>query len=330
MQSQFQKASFQYRQTKTVLMSVFGSLVLGLMSIFCIIGATPVRAASAVDVVLVSNQLRVMNVSDTMVRMRPNETEFAVQNTSDVVLVFELHITGRDIFHQAVLGYHDNAPPTPYRLVSSDDQETTSAPQHPHRLPIALMPGEVKRFLLIGETPAHAKFWFWDRNYHKSFEQNQAVFRQILLVSLAVFAFLCVPAAYRLKRWRLILPAFFALSIGGVLYLRWEAAQLANGLAYLRFLLLVGLAYVVFAHRALLRLPWTERRYWRTVVLSIDVLLFLCVLGWVTLYFESDFLDSISTEWLEFALAMTALLLCLASNLYFLFPGRSKLTPDRN
>ncbi|MGC6476156.1 MAG: hypothetical protein ACON41_05915 [Parvibaculales bacterium] len=305
-------------------------LAFGAILISYFLATLPVKAASGVDVVLVSNQLRVMNVSDTMVRLRPNETEFAVQNTSDVALVFDLHITGRDIFHQAVLGYRENAPVTPYRLVSSDDQETTSVRQFPNRLPISLMPGEVKRFLLIGETPTRAKFWIWDRNYHKKFEQNQTVFRQILLSSLAVFGFLCVPAAYRLKRWRLLLPAFFSLSIGGILYLRWEATHFTYGLVFLRLLLLVGLAYVVFAHRALLRLPWTERRYWRTVVLSIDILLFLCVLGWVTLYFQSDFLDSISTEWLEFALAMTAILLCLASNLYFLFPGRSKLTPDRN
>jgi len=283
----------------------------------------------AIDVVLVSDTLRVMNITQSVSRASAEETDFAIQNTSDIAIAFELHITGRDVFHEVFLGRESLPSPDSYRLIGSDDAEWPAQPGEHLHFKLTLQPGEVKRFLLIGPLSQNAAVWLWDRHYLKNIEAKKNRFRIILLSAIAFFGVLCLPTALIFWRKRFIMPSILALIFGLLLYLRWDVGQTLAGLVNLRGLLALAAIYIFFAHRALNRVPWTERRYWRTVIFLLDLLLFAVIGGWVLYYFNPFFLDGFTAEWLEMLFAMVPILLCLAVILYLL-PQPVKRTPDQS
>ena len=285
--------------------------------------------ARALDVVLVSDSLRAMNISQSVERPEVDQTEFAIQNTSDEIIAFELQIEGRDVFHQVFLGLELLPEPQSYRLIGSDDQEWPALQGTPLRFRLILQPGEVKRFMLIGAVSQNASFWLWNRHYNKQIEANQQTFRHVLLSVLGVFGFLCLFTAYKFKRKRFVMPSFLALIFALLLHFRWQAEQGAQDLNNLRGLLALAVVYIFIAHRALNRVPWTERRYWRTVILLVDVLIIANISAWFGYYFNPTLFDGFSAEWLEMLLALVAITLCLAVILY-LIPSKIKPTPDHS
>ncbi len=291
---------------------------------------SPVYGVDGVDVVLVSDNLRVMNLTQNVTRGGVNEVDFAIQNTSDNVIVFDFHIRGSDVFHDVFLGESYLQDGHKYRLISSDDNEMTALKDPPLRFMLTLQPGDIKRFLLIGQIPKNASFWIWQRHYWKQMEAKKELFRKTLLSVIGIFALLCLPTAMKFQHKRLILPAILAVIFAMILYLRWYGETISGGVNSLRVLIVLASGYIFLSHRALRRMPWTERRYWQTVILFVDLLLILNISGWVWFYFNPTFLDSFSAEWLEMFFAMTPLLVCLAVILYLRDPSPARQSPDKN
>ncbi|MGC6512766.1 MAG: hypothetical protein ACON4J_08360 [Parvibaculales bacterium] len=289
----------------------------------------PSQKAYALDVVLVSDNLRVMNITQSVSRISPDQTDFAIQNTSDIAIAFELHISGRDVFHEVFLGREHLPGHDSYRLIGSDDTELPPLSGDHLSFRLTLQPGEVKRFLLIGPLSQNPALWLWDRHYLKQVEVRTASFRKLLLLTVAFFGVLCIPTAVIHRRKRFVMPSILALIFGMLLYLRWEYDRTADGLSELRGLMVLAVVYIFFAHRALNRVPWTERRYWRTVIFLLDLLLVAVTGGWILHYFSPFYVDGFMAERLEMLLAMVPILLCLAVILYLL-PQSLKPSPDRN
>lgn len=287
------------------------------MLIACLLVLAP-STARAVDAVLVGEDLRVIDLTHQVKNIAPMRYEFALQNTSKAPIGFDIIISGRDIFHDAILGKKQDILITaPLRLIASDDAEAISTPRALRQIRVALKAGELKRFVLIGDIDTSSSFWVWHAPFRQDILDNNKRFQMILLIGLGVLALGGLPILFYQRRKRLALPALVSGLLIFLMGLRWDIfpnwlSGGADSLLMLRLTMLAFILVVLFGHRTLLRMPWVERRYWRSVVLIADIIFIAALMGWVILYFSPSFLGIATVEVLELALFLAPASLCLA------------------
>jgi len=298
-----------------------------LIILFALLSAPPARA---VDGVVVSNSVRLVELTRHMRHLTPDMLEFAIQNTSKTAVSFELILSQPDPFHHIFLSplfLSEAYSPPILRLISSDDSETTSAPGLPNRINIHLTPGSVQRFILQGQIRPQTGFWLWNPTYKAQIEARTTQFQRAIYATLAILGFLSVPIALKRRRKRLFLIPIITFGFIFLFFLRWSVAdnqlwqgQLWQGeggvnlrLLIILLVLLIGLAHFIFAHRAPRAALWIEHRYWRAVLVCVDIVLVIVTMGWLVQYFVPYFAGIATRESLELLLAFVPALLCVAS-----------------
>lgn len=321
--------------------ALFVSVLIILFALF------PAPPARAVDGVVVSNSVRVVELTRHMRRLAPDMLEFAIQNTSKTAVSFELILSQPDPFHHIFL--REPYSPPNLRLIASDDSETTSAPSQPNRINIHLTPGAVQRFILQGQIRPQTGFWLWNPTYKAQSEARTKQFQRTIYATLAILGFLSVPVAVKRRRKRLFLIPIITFGFIFLFFLRWSVAdnQLWQGqiwqgeggvnlrIIIILLVLLIMLAHLMLAHfiltyRAARAVLWIERRYWRTVMVCVDIVLVIVTMGWLVQYFVPYFAGIATRESLELILAFVPALLCLASiiSLRLSFANRLSAPPD--
>ena len=313
-------------------MSLRQSIILSVLCAVLSVGFFAPRPAYAVDAVLVGDELRVMNLTRNIKRIAPHWHEFAVQNTGKAPVDFHLLISKRDIFHNALLGRpSDKVQTYPLRLIASDDSEMIAQRDQPRQFNIALQAGEIKRFVLVGDIGSRLGFWAWRAPYQEIMAERYAIFQTLILAALTILVLACLPAVMQSPRKRLAFPPIIALIVIVLMGLRWHLWPVIsspdNVLFALRFMFLILAAAIFFGHRAVLHMPWVERRYWRSVVLVADIILLLAMVGWIILYFRPFFMGVATVEILELTFALAPAILCFAAILSYRF---SDAKPSRN
>lgn len=295
--------------------------------------------AKAVDAVLINDKLQVINLTRNIKQIAPNRFEFAVQNTGKMPISFYLILNGRDVFHDAVLGhFEDPLIAAPLRLIASDDTETVADPELPRQVRVSLKAGEVKRYILLGEIKQPIAFWAWSPAYRQNSEIRYANFQTALLLGLGFFILSGLSVLFIHRNKRLILPPLFIfifiLLMCLLMCLRWHFVPQWMSeeavLNYLRVVMVMVFLFVVLGHRAVLRMPWVERRYWRSAVLFADTIFGLSVIGWGVLYFYPFFMEIETVEVLELGLVLAPACLGLATIISYRFPEVSRQSQSQN
>ncbi|MDD9842068.1 MAG: hypothetical protein OXU76_05350, partial [Alphaproteobacteria bacterium] len=293
----------------------------------------PATQARAVDGVVVSNSVRVVELTRHMRRVAPDMLEFAIQNTSKTAVSFELILSQPDPFHHIFLSplfFNQPYSPPILRLIASDDSETTSAPNQPNRINIHLTPGSVQRFILQGQIMPQTGFWLWNPTYKAQIEARTKQFQRVIYATLAIFGFLSVLIAVKRQRKQLFLIPIITFGFIFLFFLRWsvveDQAWQGEGIVNLGIIIILLVLLILLAHRAARFVPWVERRYWRTVMVCVDMVLVIVTIGWLANYFAPFFASIATRESLELILAFVPALLCLASIISLRLPSARLLS----
>ncbi|MDD9841949.1 MAG: hypothetical protein OXU76_04740, partial [Alphaproteobacteria bacterium] len=153
-----------------------------------------------------------------------------------------------------------------------------------------------------------------------------------------------VPIAVKRRRKRLFLIPIITFGFIFLFFLRWSVAdnqlwqgQLWQGegavnlwILIILLILLIMFAHFIFAPRAARFVLWIERRYWRTVLVCVDIVLMIVTMGWLAQYFVPYFAGIATRESLELILAFVPALLCLASFISLRLQSANRLSapPD--
>ncbi|MDD9798647.1 MAG: hypothetical protein OXT03_06090, partial [Alphaproteobacteria bacterium] len=215
-------------------------------------------------------------------------------------------------------------------LIASDDIETTSAPNQPNRINIHLTPGSVQRFILQGQIMPQTGFWLWNPTYKAQIEARTKQFQRVIYATLAIFGFLSVLIAVKRQRKQLFLIPIITFGFIFLFFLRWsvveDQAWQGEGIVNLGIIIILLVLLILLAHRAARFVPWVERRYWRTVMVCVDMVLVIVTIGWLANYFMPFFASIATRESLELILAFVPALLCLASIISLRLPSARLLS----
>lgn len=288
--------------------------------------AVMVTPARAVDVVLVSNNLRFTDLTPHVKKISEGTYDFAIQNTSKEPLELALVLSRADPFHVATVPKWTKM--GMLRLVSSDDTEIASFENRPGRLELTIAAGAVRRYILQGDIPDKARFWLWSPDYEQAAHQKRQYFRQMLIGFMAVMALVSAPVAFIRQRKRLFLPAVMTAAYIALLLFKWEVTAIGSGINDLRVIMTLMSVGLIGLHLMVLEIPNVERRYWRSVTAISDVLVMLAVAGWVMDFFRPQFLGVMTAEWLELTLSLSAVVICLAGILSLRLPETTDLAGE--
>ena len=104
--------------------------------------------ALAVDVVLVSGNMRYIDLTRHIKRVEQDIYDFAIQNTGDETMYLTLELSRPDIFHIATNPRLDV--PFNLRLIGSDDSEIAPRDVMDNEIDWEVPPGAVRRYILNG------------------------------------------------------------------------------------------------------------------------------------------------------------------------------------
>lgn len=274
--------------------------------------------SGAVDVVLVSANLRYADLSPHIERVDRNRYDFAIQNTGSEAMHLTLKLSRPDVFHMAT--FPGLRGPSNLRLIGSDDTEMATLGPQDHQIDWEVPPGAVRRYILQGHIPSKTKFWLWNPDFKNEADRRRFYFHHAVLGALGLLSVLSLGAAYLQKRRRLVIPSVFAIAFMLVMLVRWQVSGNHLGLNNLRIaMVLVSLGLIV-AHLTLIRMSDVAERYWRRVVFVADAVLLGAISGWAAHYFWPDYLGAMTVEWLEMFLVMPSAVLCLAVLASFKLP----------
>ena len=281
----------------------------------CFLALLPAQAllpskALAVDVVLVSSNMRYIDLTRHIKQVKPGIYDFAIQNTGDETMYLTLELSRPDIFHIAT-NPRLNVPFN-LRLISSDDSEIAPRDAMDNEIDWEVPPGAVRRYILNGDIPTKTKFWLWNPDYKSETQQKRFYFHQFVLVALIFVATLALVVAYLRNRRRLIIPSVFALSFVVIMLVRWQIFMNYLDLNDLRIAMALMSLALIIAHLSMMRVSVISERYWRRVILNVDLILLFVIFGWVAHYFYPGFLGAMTVDWLEMFLVIPSILLCLA------------------
>ena len=266
--------------------------------------------ALAVDVVLVSSNMRYIDLTQHINRGRQDIYDFAIQNTGDEIMYLTLELSHPDIFHIATYPKLDI--PFNLRLIGSDDTEIAPEDAMSNEIDWEVPPGATRRYILHGDIPSKSKFWLWNPDYKSEIEKNRFYFHQFVLVALIFVAMLALVVAHLRNRRRLIIPSLFALSFVVIMLVRWQIFMNYLDMNDLRLGMVLMSVALIIAHFSLMDMSAVSERYWRSVIFNVDTILLVVILGWVTQFFYPDFLGAMTVDWLEMFLVIPSILLCLA------------------
>ena len=281
----------------------------------CFLALLPSQAllpskALAVDVVLVSSNMRYIDLTRHIKQVKSGIYDFAIQNTGDETMYLTLELSRPDIFHIAA-NPRLNVPFN-LRLFSSDDSEIAPRDAMDNEIDWEVPPGAVRRYILNGDIPTKTRFWLWNPDYKSEIEQKRFYFHQFVLFTLIFVASLALVVAYLRHRRRLIIPSMFALSFVVIMLVRWQIFRNYLDLNDLRIAMALMSLALIIAHLSMIRVSAISERYWRRVILNVDLILLCVIFGWVAHYFSPGFLGVMTVDWLEMFLVIPSILLCLA------------------
>jgi hypothetical protein len=281
----------------------------------CFLALLPAQAllpskALAVDVVLVSSNMRYIDLTRHIKQVKSGIYDFAIQNTGDETMYLTLELSRPDIFHIAT-NPRLNVPFN-LRLISSDDSEIAPRDAMDNEIDWEVPPGAVRRYILNGDIPTKTKFWLWNPDYKSETQQKRFYFHQFVLVALIFVATLALVVAYFRNRRRLIIPSVFALSFVVIMLVRWQIFMNYLDLNDLRIAMALMSLALIIAHLSMMRVSAISERYWRRVILNVDLILLFVIFGWGAHYFSPGFLGAMTVDWLEMFLVIPSILLCLA------------------
>lgn len=281
----------------------------------CFLALLPAQAllpskALAVDVVLVSSNMRYIDLTRHIKQVKSGIYDFAIQNTGDETMYLTLELSRPDIFHIAA-NPRLNVPFN-LRLFSSDDSEIAPRDAMDNEIDWEVPPGAVRRYILNGDIPTKTRFWLWNPDYKSEIEQKRFYFHQFVLFTLIFVATLALVVAYLRHRRRLIIPSMFALSFVVIMLVRWQIFRNYLDLNDLRIAMALMSLALIIAHLSMIRVSAISERYWRRVILNVDLILLCVIFGWVAHYFSPGFLGVMTVDWLEMFLVIPSILLCLA------------------
>ena len=278
--------------------------------------------AHAVDVVLVSGTMRYVDLTQHMNRVDKGHYDFAIQNTGDETMYLTLELSRPDIFHIATNPRLDM--PFNLRLISSDDTEIAPVNASDNEIDWEVPPGAVRRYILNGDIPAKTRFWLWNPDYQAEIEQRRFYFHQFVLVALVFVAMLALVVGYLRDRKRLMIPSMFALCFVVIMLVRWQIFMNILDLNELRLAMALMSLALIIAHLSMMNMSAISERYWRRVILNVDVILLGVIFSWVAHYFYPGFLGAMTVDWLEMFMVIPSILLCLAVVITFRLPENSE------
>lgn len=294
---------------------------------------TDIRAQQ--DPIQINASLNVINITPYAKYYDRQMWDFALQNNSNASLEIILTRT-RHAGFSAWQNVNATRIVSPLRLFDSDDIEYAPPLTHYDRIAFSMPPRAVKSFTFVNNTPEHNKvhmqIWLWSPNAHAKFEQRRTIVRIVQLGLFFLFVLIALP--YMLWRRSMMASIVFTCAglIAGAYIFIWysDIALMLNlpplniiGLPQLIIVLIISALFLfVMAHiYGIYRSSVT--RYWRKVLLLLDIIIVLASLGYGLNHYRGWILGPMTSDILESTWLILAYGLIVS---IFFMPSHRRLT----